>query len=528
MSSEPPEEPINRAEHNPLSPASPKPIHFPTPTNIPVLDMQMDVGFNQTEAHMNDAGMRNTDVRPDMWRDPNEQEPETTDHASPYSTGGEATMEATETKADGEADGAQPQEQETDSKETASTMETAVLEEPEPVPFPTSTLQNEASGTEVAPPAQPIEAVQTSSDQIVPVVETAPTPLPTQDAFHNQSIRSDQAQPSGASHAFTGSAVDVQSLLDTLQTAPSTASNAAATANTAPQPERMTIATTLSPSSHAQPNPATPQQQALPPGVESSPLSASGLGVPPSGLPPRPPPQEQPLIHPNYVHSQHIRDYHPHASHPAFQPHVRSVSGTQGNVADPTSRNYVPPVHSPSSSGQPSAAPGTSGGNAYGAAPGTSSGNAFGAAAGSNGSNAYPAANASSPTTFPAPGAHSVHAPNGGQPQYAPGTDPQGGPNATYPGGYAGSPQQQWAASPTNMYNPAQQYGSMTNSMPTESPREDGRMSQVSQLRPEDRPWDAEVQRKYDRFIEDERRYVSEGRWEQFPQGSRLFVGKST
>lgn len=52
-------------------------------------------------------------------------------------------------------------------------------------------------------------------------------------------------------------------------------------------------------------------------------------------------------------------------------------------------------------------------------------------------------------------------------------------------------------------------------------------MNGVEQARNEDRPWDAGVQRKYDNFIEEERKYVSEGRWEQFPNGARLFVGKS-
>ena len=76
MSSEPPEEPHLRSEPNILSPASPKPIHFPAPTNIPILEMQTDVGFNQTEAHMNDPAMHDTEVRPNAWRDPNGQQTE--------------------------------------------------------------------------------------------------------------------------------------------------------------------------------------------------------------------------------------------------------------------------------------------------------------------------------------------------------------------------------------------------------------------------------------------------------------------
>ena len=42
----------------------------------------------------------------------------------------------------------------------------------------------------------------------------------------------------------------------------------------------------------------------------------------------------------------------------------------------------------------------------------------------------------------------------------------------------------------------------------------------------EDTPWGPEVQRKYDEFLHDERIYVTEGLWDRFPYGSRLFVGQ--
>ncbi|KKK21212.1 hypothetical protein ARAM_003986 [Aspergillus rambellii] len=41
----------------------------------------------------------------------------------------------------------------------------------------------------------------------------------------------------------------------------------------------------------------------------------------------------------------------------------------------------------------------------------------------------------------------------------------------------------------------------------------------------EDAPWGPEVQKKYDEFLHDERVYVTEGLWDRFPYGSRLFVG---
>ncbi|RKF81058.1 putative RNA-binding protein C3H8.09c [Golovinomyces cichoracearum] len=37
--------------------------------------------------------------------------------------------------------------------------------------------------------------------------------------------------------------------------------------------------------------------------------------------------------------------------------------------------------------------------------------------------------------------------------------------------------------------------------------------------------WAPEVQKMYDDFLEDERRYVTEGLWDRFPMGSRLFIG---
>lgn len=462
MSSEPPEEPQMRSEPNILSPASPKPIHFPTPTTIPVLEMQMDVGFNQTEAHMNDPAMHDTELRPDVWRDPNEQT-DVTDHISPYSTG-EEVGEMDQQQDLAEAGQPPGGENIADSTETAPTGQDHDL----------VTLSNSASheaNSNVESELQQAEIYNATSEPNKTLADfPTSNPDPTQSQIEDVNV--DQASNA---HPFNG-VVDVQSLLDTLQTAPaSNANEAAANANTAPQADGLTAPTTVSPSSQIQSQYAQSNAPALPPGVEpeSSPLSASGLGVPPSGLPPRPPPQEQPLIHPNYVHSQHIRDYHPHAAHPAFQPHTRSSSQGQGNVADPSSKNFVPSVYSPS-----------------------------------NSTTSNVAQSSSYPSNLSIPG--STQTANG---QQTPGAG-SGGYTAS-PASYTG-----FAASPQNMY--ASQYP------PNASTSMDARLDtgvRGEQPRPEDRPWDHIVQRKYDQFIEDERRYVSEGRWEQFPQGSRLFVG---
>jgi hypothetical protein len=327
--------------------------------------MQMDVGFNQTEAHMSDPATRNTEVRPDFWRDPAEEEHQNAtqkaadDHASPFSVGGEeAIANAQETNngvGDAATDPAKDAARSDDTSQPIAAPAEHNQNQPEDLPVPTSASNGEQAvvlqGTNQSE-LQTASAPQQSSDPNVPGAEAASTQATSTNANAYDQTSHDPTQYIAPS--ISGNQVDFQALLDTLQ--PAFASAAAApSANTAPQADGMTIATTHSPSNHTQ---ASPSQQ-HPPGVESSPLSASALGVPPSGLPPRPPPQEQPLIHPNYVHSQHIRDYHPHAVHSAFQPHTKSGS----NVGDQSgTTGFVPPVASPTTqqqlgAGDQSAAP---------------------------------------------------------------------------------------------------------------------------------------------------------------------------
>lgn len=419
--SEPPEEPHLRSEPSLLSPTSPKPLHFPTPTNIPVLEMQMDVGFNQTEAHMSDPAMHNTDVRPDFWRDPNDPN-EDAEVASPFSTGGGEAMETAreEEAVEQQLEPVSIADAVTDTS-TAAAPNGEILE-PALASNHSSHQANATLDAEVEHQASLAEPLPTSSDPSVPAASNtahADDSIP----LHEVSEPSfELAQPAP---------VDVQALLDTL--------------TSAPQPHDSSQSTNII-TSHSDPQ--------APPRIESSPISAAGLGAPPSGLPPRPPPQEQPLIHPNYLHSQHIRDYHPHAAHPAFQPQQPRTSTSTGNVADPSSRNYVPPVHSPSSAQvqQQPAPPALDASVQYFASP-----------------------NSASPNTA--------------------------------------------------LVTPLSAQFS-TSSTPIESRRET-KLAAGEVPNAEDRPWDAQVQQKYDRFIEEERKYVSEGRWEQFPQGSRLFVGTS-
>lgn len=372
----------------------------------------MDVGFNQTEAHMGDPAMHDTDLRPDAWRDPNDQNNSNNviDHASPFSTGGDNTDETKGADA--------PQLVVSSQTEiAANSNDNAATEAHDPynaISYPADSH----SPSDAAPEPISADVPQNSSDPSATVAEHASSSEPTQVQFNEVALDQSQSAP-------VQGAVDVQALLDTLQTsiAPS------AEANVAPSAEGLTVATTHS-SSQSQSQPPIP-------GVDdSSPLSASALGAPPSGLPARPPPQEQPLINSNYVHSQHIRDYHPHAVHPAVS-HNRS-SSSSGHAVD------------------------ASGGAAY--VPGV-------------------------PTQQPST---------------------------------AGAHAQQNGHSSTASQSTHQQYS--TSATPIESRRE-YKLAAGETPTTEDQPWTQDIQRKYDHFMEEERRYVNEAKWDQFPPGSRLFVG---
>lgn len=259
--SEPPDEPHLKSEPHLMSPASPKPMHFPAPANIPVLENMMDVGFNQTEAHMNDPAMRDTQVRPDFWRDPNELSING-DETSALSLG-------------------------------VHTADDATLE-PNPILGP---FYHDAH----APPQAANAPFLQSSDAKVA-------------ALDQDSIQASPIETSRIEHAYPSASngnVDVQALLNSLQT-----TAAVPSANVAPSGESMIIATSQLPSVQVQVHLSR---------EDSPPNSASGLIAPLSGLPPRPPPQETPLINQNYVHSQHIRDYHPHAAHSAYNPSASNL-----------------------------------------------------------------------------------------------------------------------------------------------------------------------------------------------------------
>lgn len=456
---------------------------------------------------MADPAMHNTEVRPDFWRDPNE--PQEEDHPSPYSTGGDAAEDAQGETMHEEAEPMQTEEA-ADSTDTATNNTT----DPEPVQLSnTDSYQANAQlEAQPEPEATQPEEGQISSDPSVPAssaqVAAETVAKPDDSSMNADEIPLDQSQAQSAP-AFNGN-VDVQALLDTLQVPPATS-----TVNATPVNGNV--------------NPISPppsQAQPAPPGIDTPGAAAAlGLNAPSAnlGLPARPPPQEQPLIHPNYVHSQHIRDYHPHAAHPAFQPQAQTQHGrtgsSQGNAADLSAHNYVPPVaQSPTTAA------------AY--SPSASSANPAAVA-----SNTITGVHASPTTAFHPTAASPTTSPQQYQQQHATPQQPQFyQPTPASIGQQQQQQQQQLQAGTTpsasdlasTLHPPlsaAQAYSQQLANTPSVVSRRESKLAAGEIPLPEDRPWDASVQQKYNAFLDAERSYVSEGNWTSFPSGSRLFVG---
>jgi hypothetical protein len=64
----------------------------------------------------------------------------------------------------------------------------------------------------------------------------------------------------------------------------------------------------------------------------------------------------------------------------------------------------------------------------------------------------------------------------------------------------------------------------ITPSYPPRQPQDAARSATPDDA-DEDSRWPPHVNRQYEEFLDQERRYVTEGQWDQFPMGSRLFIG---
>lgn len=303
-SPEPPEEAWLRSEPALLSPASPKPLHFPQPTSIPVLDKMMDVGFNQAEPHMDNAAMHDTELRPGAWRDPAEQ---SNDAPSPFSTGGDV-------------DDSNQNESETQNGDDASRSNETAANGGD-APSTTTTISNNGVSHNANAHVQAETTSDAPSTHGARPDASSATAEPTQ---LSNALQSHEVKPGQPQSMSAPDAMNIQALLDQLSGS---------------------IAPTAHPTPAHNDHPVDSMHRL------SQPDTAPSLAASSTALPPRPPPQDQPVINAAYVPSQHIRDYHPHASAPAV--HAPTQANGVGHVGDAQSQNFVPPTNAASQQAAP-------------------------------------------------------------------------------------------------------------------------------------------------------------------------------
>lgn len=424
MTSSPPAEaPHYRGKS--LSPASPIPLHIPEPSNIPVLQNQIDPIFNLMSTHLAPHSS-SANVDPSQHNfGMNFPASHPVEDDSAFLIPGESLQDGRSPKSDGDDGYIMGLEKELLQEQASN--DTLQNQSSSSVPQPTSTataFENFSIPTQYEhqplPPSQsqnPSEdPVQQSPTPYEPPQETPITPGPTSTTHESPEESSTHVQNQDID---VNGGVNYQVLLDNLSS-PSA---------TAPSAEDIASVKTAA----ASEPPGAAQTSSIESVIATLPI--------PVGLPPRPPPQEKPAIHPNYTPGEDIKSYH--------YPHTQASNSSHTPFSSQPSNSFRPPqsYHHP----------------------------AAGAAVGANGLPPPPLA------TFQQP------APKPGQLQRSPLTQQARQKDAS---------------------------GKNTEKAAVALEGEDDEV-----------PWDAEAERKYAQFLREEAIYVSEGLWDRFPPGSRLFVG---
>ncbi|MCJ1389009.1 hypothetical protein MMC18_001862 [Xylographa bjoerkii] len=313
-----------------VTPESPRPLHIPEPSTIPVLQNQIDPIFNLMSTHMK---------HPNAARDIT-----TMDHemALKTATAGEAEAIDTNDRIENDVDYDAKLEDfygDTRSSEGDSVSMDMNGVKAEHNQSDSSLIQNHTS-LQADQPSTSIAFHDTPPTTTQPNVEYVPSShshsnvspqhlTDTYEPFHTPSNVDSQTyrQTSGprayetdetnikiggqGDETVENGGVNYQTLLDNIS--PSSASESLAIDPSISQFELPTETTDI----------PIPSSANLP--ITNVPA--------PAGLPPRPPPQEKPAIHPNYVPGEDIRSYHfPHVHH----------AGTHTSLPSQPSNSYRP------------------------------------------------------------------------------------------------------------------------------------------------------------------------------------------
>ena len=330
-----------------LTPESPRPVHIPEPSNIPVLEKQIDPIFNLMSTHMEPPhALRDlTAMDYEMARNiESDQHLDTSsavgnDHGLNHSQRLQNEEAALEHKHDGTESVEKvmmADVQEHPQSIITESQLSSLADQPSTSAIPHDTLPTPAQiQTEPTYNIFPsdvrsqhvIEPYEPTQDSFLIQGQSTSSPANLHDTDHrtNLHLQTDEA----ATEDVSGGGVNFQTLLDNIS--PSNA--------VAPSAEHAPLGISASP----------PEQINVSDSSSANPLSA--ILPSPAGLPPRPPPQEKPAIHPNYTPGEDIRSYH--------YPHILQ-SKTHSNFPPQPSNSYRPSQGYPNHSIVAAGAPGTS------------------------------------------------------------------------------------------------------------------------------------------------------------------------
>ena len=295
-----------------LTPVSPKPVLFPSPANIPILEKQMDPVFGEASSSI-----------PQVAQSSGQTLQNPADSLISY---------------DGYMDGlAQSNGEKIDNAAANGTLEEAMatLQGQGTVMEGLST-SNAFTGQDDLTAAPPSD---TASNTILPEQSALPAsilPASSSDlplgqpasALSQPAAEQVQAQAESIGEApVAGDSVggiNIQTLLDNLS--PSIDNNAA------PQRDGNSA--------------ASPSADGTQPSALENAISPSSIQGNPN-LPPRPPPQEKPISHPNYSAEDDIRSFHPHSQK------ASGSNNTNANGASIPPQAAAPPILTVGSNGLP-------------------------------------------------------------------------------------------------------------------------------------------------------------------------------
>ncbi|KAF1810661.1 hypothetical protein P152DRAFT_92698 [Eremomyces bilateralis CBS 781.70] len=289
-----------------LSPVSPKPLHYPSPSNIPILEMQMDPAYQAELPHDAPQAAGN---QPNIIQDapqPGRPEGVETIHMSQVQGHANPAMDGTGLAVDNISNAFAG-----NGGDGVNSQSNSLIDQ----------LAQQPTTSNVDATSEAVNPDTTTSTTQFPTPETGDSqpPQPTQTG-------ESQEQPNKATSLPTtveSGGVDFQALLDNLTTPlPS-------------QPEDPNVSAT----SISGENPSNGSQSSSSATIYST-------------LPPRPPPQDKPTTHPNYDPGDDIRSYHPHNQLPGSNPY-RTQSGVPPIMTGSTPA-VQPPAQLPAQMPQPS------------------------------------------------------------------------------------------------------------------------------------------------------------------------------